>query len=67
MKNSVFWDITPCRKKPRMNQGANRALLVALLASCFLLLGSNPENCDMLLRNVGSLSMDHMALYPRRQ
>jgi hypothetical protein len=46
----------------------NRALLATCLHTCFLLgLYFDPEDGgDMFLRNVGSLSTDYTALYPRR-
>jgi hypothetical protein len=50
MKSSVFWDITPCSP-----------LFVNCLPLSFTLV-----SCDMFLRNVGWLSTDYTALYPRR-
>jgi hypothetical protein len=59
MKNSLFWDIKLCSPLKFNQEPAS---------SCFLLgLFFDPENgWDMFLRNVGWLSTDYTASYPRR-
>jgi hypothetical protein len=80
MKSTVFLGITPCStlKKKRRSAGTNRHQLknrkmsTTLLATRFqagFLLGlffDSEYGGDMFFRNVGWLSTDYTALYPRR-
>jgi hypothetical protein len=61
MKSSAFWDITPCS----LSKVKRRCHL--LLAGFLLGFFFDPEEeGDVLLRNIGYISTDHTALYPRR-
>jgi hypothetical protein len=74
MKNSIFWDITP-RSLLKSTDVSEEHVASILSSACYLLragflrgLFFDPEDGgDMFLRNVGSISMDYKASYPRRQ
>jgi hypothetical protein len=70
MKSSIFWDITPCSAlKDSRRFGETYLIFGFPLPGGFLLgLLLNPEDGgDIFLQNVGCLSTDYTALYPKRQ
>jgi hypothetical protein len=62
----TFWDITPCipfeSQRWKQAVGSSHLLSSAILLGLFL---DPEEGGDMFLRNVGRLSTDYNALYPR--
>jgi hypothetical protein len=73
-KSSVFWDITPCSPLKSTDVSEEHAPPHSGLkgkqskeTSILDLLFNPDEGGDILLRNVGGLSTDYTALYPRRK
>jgi hypothetical protein len=63
MKSFIFWDIMPCSPLAGLHPLSCFVLVSFLLGSHF-----NPEDGgDMYLQNVGWLSTNYMAIYPRRK
>jgi hypothetical protein len=66
MKSTIFWHITPSSPKKATDFSEEH------IATCFhagFLLGlffDTENGGEMFLRNVGCLSTDYMALYPRK-
>jgi hypothetical protein len=83
MKNSVSWDIAPCNQLKvnrrlgdicrfhhqgrRISQTRNQRERSSAFPLVFVGLVYLKNWADMFLRNVGWLSTDYTALYPRRQ
>jgi hypothetical protein len=80
MKSIILWNITPCswlkvsRRFGRtyrlhlQDRRISRALLsTEFHAGILLSLFKSEDRDDMFVRNVGWLSVEYMALYPRRQ
>jgi hypothetical protein len=76
LKNTIFWDITPCGSLKVNRRFGGTSLLSSesknkprkklawkqLASRAYVI--NRADVCDMYLRNVGWLSTDYMALYP---
>jgi hypothetical protein len=73
MKSTIFWDITPCSPLKVNRRFGGKCYLYRqgrrIIQAGFLLgfVFDHEDGSDIFLRNVGWLSTDYTALYPRRQ
>jgi hypothetical protein len=83
MKSCIFWDMTPCsplkidvseehiayifRAEEQTEQETSSACYLCQVGFLLGLLFDPDDDGEIFLRNVGRLTTDYMALYPRRQ